>query len=318
MKEQEFHFQSFQDGLPIAGTVICPKQPIGVLQVVHGMCEHHQRYLPLMREMAKQGWICVSHDHRGHGESVLRPDDLGYFYDSTGTYVMEDVHQLTYLMKQRFPHLPYVLFGHSMGSLIARAYCKKYDYELDGLIICGSPSKNPLALAGQALVWGMAKCKGETYRSSMIQNMAFGSFIRKFAHEGSDNAWVCSDPLVVAAYDRDPHCGFTFTLNGFSALFHLMRNVYDPDDWIRLNKQLPILFIAGREDPCIGSETKFLHAVNFMRNLGYRNVRSILYPDMRHEILNEQNKEVVYADIASFLETRIPIVPKKEKVLVND
>ncbi len=129
MIEHTFTFSSFQDQLTIHCLIEIPENPCGILQIVHGMSEHKERYLPFMEAMAKSGWICVIHDHRGHGESVKTKEDLGYFYDTTGTYLMEDVHQLTYLMKQRFPTLPYVLFGHSMGSLLARAYTKKYDYE---------------------------------------------------------------------------------------------------------------------------------------------------------------------------------------------
>lgn len=317
MKEQEFCFESFQDGLTLHGTILVPEHPIGILQVVHGMSEHHKRYLPFMRKMCAHGWICVAHDHRGHGESIRNEEDLGYFYDQSGTYVVEDVHQLTYMMKKQFPSLPYVLFGHSMGSLIVRCYCKKYDYELDGLIVCGSPSHNPAALAGQLLASVLAKVKGDHDRNAFIQTLAFGAMSKKYAQEGSENAWVCSNQDVIHAYDADPLCGFVFTLNGFLSLFHLMRNTYDPDDWKLLNPTLPIFFIAGAQDPCIASESKFADAGNFMRQVGYRNVKSKLYPGMRHEILNETKRELVYIDIANFLDACTKQEKKAEKELIN-
>lgn len=303
VNEHEFSFQSFQDGLMIKGTLLIPDQPIGILQIVHGMSEHRQRYFPFMRQMAEAGWICAIHDHRGHGESVKSSDDYGYFYDRSGTYMVEDTHQLTYLMKGDYPDLPYVLFGHSMGSLVVRAYAKKYDYELDGLIVCGSPSKNRMAFAGQLLASMLTWIKGDHYRSPLLQKLAFGSYIRGFADERSENAWLCSDRSVVAAYDKDPACGFTFTLNGFLSLFRLMRYTYDPEDWKLLNKEMPIFFIAGEDDPCILDVEKFKEAYKFMAFLGYQHVSDKLYHGMRHELLNERKKDVVIEDIAQFLKT---------------
>lgn len=303
MKEQQFSFHSFQDHLEIKGTLMIPDKAIGILQIVHGMSEHRYRYLPFMRYMADKGWICVIHDHRGHGESVKNENDLGYFYDDSGTYLVEDTHQVTYYMKKQFPKLPYVLLGHSMGSLAARAYAKKYDYELDALIVCGSPSKHTLLPLASLLVFVIEKWKGDHYRSPWIQRIAFGSFGRRFHNTPNENCWICSDDAVVKQYDADEKCGFIFTTNGFRSLWKLMRNVYDKDDWILLNTQLPILFIAGADDPCITDANHFAQAYNFMRKLGYQNVSAKLYPKLRHEILNEKGKEQVYEDIASFVET---------------
>lgn len=301
MKTEDFSIKSFQDGLTIQATMISADEPIGVLQLVHGMSEHRQRYFSFMKEMAQNGWCCVIHDHRGHGDSVKSQDDLGYFYDSSGTYIVEDTHQLTYVMKKQYPDLPYVLFGHSMGSLVVRAYIKKYDYELNGLIVCGSPSKNSLLPLGQALILIIQKLKGEHYRSKFVQRLAFSAFSKRFRDSASENAWICSDDRVVKAYDSDERCGFIFTVNGFRSLWNLMANVYDKDDWVLLNPNLPILFIAGRDDPCIVNERKFIQAFSILKKIGYQNIKPKLYPKLRHEILNEKGKEQVYEDIAVFL-----------------
>lgn len=305
MMLEQFSFLSFQDQLEIKGLIMRSDEPIGILQIAHGMCEHKERYLPFMEAMAKKGWICVIHDHRGHGESVKSPEDLGYFYDKSGTYVVEDVHQVTYLMKKRFGHLPYVLFGHSMGSLIVRAYTKKYDYELDALVVCGSPSNNALVNAGLLLTSFIARWKGDHYRSRLIQKLAFGSFAKRFPHEQSENCWICSDAQVVKQYDDDPKCGFIFTANGFLSLWNVLKRVYDADGWTMLKPKLPILFIAGGDDPCIVNAQKYHKAYSFMRKVGYTSVRSKLYPKLRHEILNEPIREEIYADIDAFLKEQI-------------
>lgn len=300
--KEDFTFISFQDQLPIHALVMKPETPVkAVVQLVHGMSEHKERYVPFMEYVCKQGYVCVIHDHRGHGESVKSKEDVGYFYEKSGMYMIEDAHQLTYEMKKRYPDLPYYLFGHSMGSLVVRGYTKKFDYELDGLIVCGSPSKNPAALAGQLLVQVMSKFKNDRYRSPLIQKMAFGTYNKKFPEAKSPNSWICSDEAVVQAYDADDLCGFVFTLNGFENLFRLMRYVYDDDKWLMRNKKLPILFIAGKEDPCIASEMQFEQAHDFMKFVGYRHVQAKLYPGMRHEILNEPGHLEVYEDVLQFL-----------------
>lgn len=300
MREEEIVVTSFQDSLEIHASIIEPDgKAKGIVQLVHGMSEHRKRDTSFMKYLASQGFVCVLHDHRGHGESVKAKEDLGYFYEHSGTYIVEDTHQITYLMKQRYPDLPYYMFGHSMGSLVARAYIKKYDYELDGLFICGSPSKNPMAFMGLCLVKILASIKGDHYRSPFVQHMAFGSYNKKFVPVQSENAWICSDEEVVKKYDEDEKCGFIFTLNGFENLFRLLRNVYDDSNWILLKKDLPIIFIAGEDDPCIGNEMKFNQAYTFLKRIGYQNVQAKLYPHVRHEIILDKSHEEVYDDVVT-------------------
>lgn len=313
MEHHTFSFLSASDGLRIAGLYIVPeKKPYqGIVQLVHGMAEHKERYLPFMEELSKHGYICVITDHRGHGESVKHRKDLGYFYDTSGEAVVEDIHQLTMMMRNKLPDLPFLLFGHSMGSLIVRKYCKRYDRDIDALVVCGSPSRNPMAGIAKKLVRGMKKVKGDHHRSALIQKLAFGSFAKNFPEQDSENVWLCSDPLVVKAYDEDPLCGFVFTLNGFENLFSIMSDVYDPNGWSCTKAELPILFIAGSKDPCITSEEQFAKAHGFMKEVGYRDVEHHLFEGRRHEILNEDIKEDVYAYVFEWMSRKMP--RKEEK-----
>ena len=302
IQKEEIMIQSEQDGLSLGVSIRIPEKPIGILQLVHGMAEHKERYFEVMNFFAGKGYITIIHDHRGHGDSVRSPRDYGFFYDNGAHAMMEDTHQITLYIKQHFSGLPVVLLGHSMGSMVVRCYARKYDDAINGLIVCGSPSKNGMAKMGLALVKGMIKAKGAWYRSAFIQKMAFGSFGGRFENEASENAWICSDADVVKKYDQDPRCGFVFTLNGFAALFELMITTYRPSGWDMHNPALPILFIAGEEDPCIVSRTAFLQAVRFIRERGYIECESKLYPGMRHEILNEAEKETVLQDITSWIQ----------------
>ena len=126
------YLTSKQDGLKLHVLLMEPEEePKGIVQIVHGMAEHKERYEPFMEMLCKQGYISIIHDHRGHGKSIRAKEDLGYFYDESGKAIVEDVHQITQWAKDRYGEMPYHLFGHSMGSLVVRCYLKKYDNELD-------------------------------------------------------------------------------------------------------------------------------------------------------------------------------------------
>lgn len=243
---------------------------------------------------------------------AMEPASIKEILQTWGTWettaprpIVEDLHAVTQLAKERFPGLPLFLFGHSMGSLVARCYAQKYDRELKGLIVCGSPSNNPGAGPGKALAKLLILFYGEHYRSPFLQRMAFGGYNRGIDQPVSSNSWICANPQTVADYDSDPLCGFVFTLNGFVALFTLVQQVYRLQNWQVNNPQMPVLFIAGAEDPCILSPQKWQQAVGLVRSAGYKQVSSILYPKMRHELLNEEDSRKVMEDVLAFLEKAV-------------
>lgn len=296
-----FSLESKQDHLKIGVSLLVPDHPRAIVQLVHGMAEHRKRYEPFMEELAKQGFISIMHDHRGHGESIKATEDYGYFYEKGAEKIVEDTHQISEYIKQKYPDLPLILFGHSMGSLVVRSYTKKYDDILNGLIVCGSPSKNPAAKPAKLLVKMISLFHNDHHRSKLIQKLAFGSYNRKFTNVTSENAWICSDEKIVQEYDLDTGCGFIFTLNGFNSLFDLLISTYDRDGWKIKNNKLPIQFISGEDDPCAVGKKNFEEAVNLMKEIGYQNVSNRMYPNMRHEILNENGKEIVYQDIVMWV-----------------
>lgn len=305
MEKEEFTIKSNHDGLELGASLRIPEHPQGILQLVHGMAEHRERYHDFMDFCAEHGLITMIHDHRGHGASAKTENDFGYFGKNADEGIIDDVHQVTEYLRSRFPNLPLTLFGHSMGSLVVRCYMQKYDRAVDGLIVCGSPSKRFGASAGKFAVEFMTLFLGEHHRSNFINGLAFGGYNQKFPKSTSPNSWIVSDPAVVAAYDADRRDGFVFTLNGFKTLFSLMKRAYRKTGWAMQNPKAPIFFIAGADDPCIIDEKNFQKAVNFMRERGYQNVKSKLYPGMRHEILNEIGKEIVWRDIITWIDEQI-------------
>lgn len=300
--KKTFYFTSQADSLKIHVMLMEPEEePKGVVQICHGMAEHKERYEGFMKMLCDHGYVAIIHDHRGHGKSIQKEGDLGYFYDDTGNAILEDVHQLTKWAKKRYPGIPYHLFGHSMGSLVVRCYLKKYDQEIDSLIVCGSPSDHPLV----PLITKLAKqaCRsGEKNPGKLFEKMAFGTYQKILTQEESPNAWISYNKENVRKYDENPLDGFTFSNNGFLNLSLLMKNTYSSKGWQVKHPSLPILFIAGADDPCIGSKKQYANAMKKLRKCGYNHVRGVLFRNRRHEILNEDGVQKVYDVILPFLE----------------
>ena len=186
------------DGLKLSLLYVEPKDaPKGIVQIAHGMCEHKERYIPLMEFMASNGFAVVCNDHRGHGASVLSEKDLGYMGKDGWLYMVEDQKAVTLWAREKWPGIPLTLFGHSMGSMVVRSYAKRYDDLIDSLIVCGCPSDNPAKAGGILLARITGSLRGWHHRPKLLQMMSFGAYNKPFKNEGSHTAWVCSDPNVL-------------------------------------------------------------------------------------------------------------------------
>lgn len=300
MKKELFTVLSDFDQTELACTAVLPDTPPkAIVQIAHGMCEHSGRYQAFLEFLAGQGYVAAIGDHRGHGNSVKDNADLGYFNDKSGKAIVDDCAKITRVLKEHYGDLPVYLFGHSMGSLVVRAYLQKYENQIEKLIVCGSPSQNALVGAGIALTKATALFKGERYRSKTLHALTLDGD-KRFPGEGPA-AWLTRDRSVVENYLRDDKCGYIFTCNGYENLFRLLKHTYDGGRYAVNKPQMPILFVAGSDDPVIVSEEKWFAAQQSLRKAGYENVSGRLYHGMRHEILNEIGKEEVLADIAEFL-----------------
>lgn len=298
---ETFSIPSNADGLGLSVCLIAPEgEPKALVQLAHGMAEHKERYYPFMQFLADHGYACLINDHRGHGASVKDPGDLGYFYAGGADALVADLHQLTGWLREKYPGRKLFLFGHSMGSLAVRVYRQRYDGDIDGLIVCGSPGPNPATGAGLLLNKVMTAFRGERYISQLFVNMTTGSFNKGNPKTGSANAWLSTNQDNVQRYDADPLCGFPFTLNGYRALLTLMRDAYTPVP--ARHPGLPVHFLSGANDPCAPDEKGFNAAVQRVRDDGYQNVTAKLYPGMRHELLNHAEHEAVYGDLLEVLE----------------
>ena len=302
MERKDFTVCSAFDGLTVYGSVLTgATTPKAVIQVLHGMCEFREKYFDFAEYFVENGYAVCIHDHRGHGDSVREAGDLGYFYDRSGEAVVEDAYQVTEWLKGQFTGVPVYLFGHSLGSMIARCYLQKHDDGVQKAIICGSPSKNPLVGAAIIVAKTIGALKGDRHRSKTLYRLSTGKCNDPFPDEGPC-AWVTRDGEYVKKYLGNPKYAFIFTCNGYENLFRLMKNTYDKKRYQVKNPDLPILFTSGSDDGVMLSEEKWLRSHADLREVGYKNVGGKVYQGYRHEIHNEIGKEKVLADMLAFYE----------------
>ena len=287
----------------------CPENEVkAIFQISHGMAEHGERYEDFANYLCQKGFAVAVEDHVGHGKSVNSDDDLGYFGENMGwDAFVEDEKTLTEILKKDFDGVPIVFFGHSMGSFVAREYIRRYgnDERIKAAVFCGTSGKNPAAAIAIRLAGMIAKAKGSKHRSEFINKIAFGSYNSKIKDSQTAFDWLSSDKNQVSKYIEDKYCGFLFTAAGYKYLFTVLHLVSGKQWYKDMNDNLPILLTAGEDDPVgtYGKGVKQVH--NDLKQAGKKDVTLKLYPDMRHEILNEINNTVVYEDIAAWALSKI-------------
>lgn len=293
------------DGIhSLAGVVFLPEaEARGYFHVVHGMTEHMERYERLMRELAEEGWICFGYDHLGHGKTASSPDELGYIAPKNGWDLLaRDVGVFFDAVRGTYgaEGLPYCLMGHSMGSFVVRLAAERY-VRPDRLIVMGTGGANPAAGAGLALIGVIRRLYGDRHISKLIYRLAFGGYNKRFGGGTTEDPspWLTSDEEVRNRYYADPFCTFKFSVSAMGDLIRLMKYSNDARWFRNISAELPILLVAGEEDP-VGNYGKGVLQVERRLRRADKNVRCILYPKARHEILNEFTYERVKEDILRF------------------
>lgn len=304
MKKEEFCFKSSDGKTGIHAVKWIPEGEVkAVLQISHGMVEYIERYEEFASHMAAQGILTAGHDHLGHGHSIGSEEDFGYFADEQGnTKLLRDINEMRKRLQKEYPDVPYFLLGHSMGSFLARQYICVYGQGLSGAVIMGTGYQpKALTVAGMALTKVMAALKGWRYRSRLIDNMAFGSYNKKFEPARTDKDWLSRNEGNVDAYKKEKRCSFMFTLNGYYNLFLSLYKLSCRDYVGKMPKELPVFFVSGEDDPVGGFGDGVKKVYRQFVGLGLENVSMKLYPDDRHEILNELDRDIVYEDIAKWI-----------------
>ena len=301
----EIYYPSHDGKTTIHACIWRPEGEIkGVVQIIHGMCEHVGRYSKFAEYLNGQGYIVCAEDHLGHGKSVLEEKRLGYFSRQRSTkIVIDDIRALHLAVKKQTEGKPYFLLGHSMGSFFCRKYISLYGSELSGALILGTGFKDAFTLCcGLVLTRLNALVCGWHHRSKILTKIAFASYNKKFKPVNSDFDWLSKDEENVAAYNADPLCGFTFTDNGYHILFSILKDVCSHKTIEATPKDLPVILLSGLDDPVGSYGNGVLKLKKKFEEAEMKDVEVKLYDGARHEILNDFCREEVYGDILAFIE----------------
>ncbi len=310
MVKEEFYFDS-RDGKSRIHAVRYRPEDAGqircILQVVHGMAEYVERYEEFAAYLVERGFVVTGDDHLGHGKSVGQGGKQGYFCEQDpATVLVRDVHRLKKLTEELYPGVPYVLMGHSMGSFITRNYLCRYGTGISGAVIMGTGMQPKAVLDMARLVAGIQRlfC-GSGHVSRLLDRLAFGGYGRGITDRRTAFDWLSRDRERVDRYIADPMCGFTFTVNGFGALFELVLRLYSPENLAAVPRELPVFMVSGDADP-VGDYGKGVRrAYDSLVAAGLTDIRLKLYPGGRHELLNETNRSQVMQDICRWVEENV-------------
>lgn len=308
MKTEEFFFDS-RDGISkIHAIRYTPDngEIKGVYQIIHGMSEHFSRYEDIAEFLTDRGFVVTGEDHLGHGGSVAEGGLKGYFCDvDPATVVVRDVHRLKKMTQELYPGVPYFIMGHSMGSFICRNYIFRYGTGIKGAVIMGTGNQSKALIGVSKFVAGFQKLfLGDKHPALFINNLAFGGYNKRIESPRTPFDWLSVNEENVDKYIQDPDCGFLFTVNGFRTLFELISRLLDKKNLEKVPGDLPLLFVSGAEDP-VGEYGKgVIKAKEALEAAGVKDIELKLYPGLRHEILNEDEKDLVKEDIYAWLQKR--------------
>ena len=280
--------------------------PRGIIQLSHGMQEYVRRYDAVADCITAAGFIFCGNDHLGHGNTAADRNELGFTARRGGAaFLVDDLHTMTQKMKECYPGLPVILYGHSMGSFAARLYLTKYGEEIDGALISGTSGPGQPTGAALALSHLIGAFRGDHHRSKLLASLAFGSYNKHFKEEQDRLSWLTRDKEVRRHYADDPLCSFLFTTGGYDTLFNLLSAVSRKDWAEKVPRSLPILLLSGDEDP-VGQYGKGVEKVyRRLIETGHDRVTLKLYQGGRHEMHNETNRQEVLTDIVAFFNTVI-------------
>lgn len=285
----EISFKSFNERDMVQGWVYVPAcEPKGIIQLIHGFGEHSRRYFHMIVAFMDAGFIVAADDHVGHGKTAVENDCWGDWGDKGPHTMMEDEHTLTKLVKEMYPGLPYFMYGHSMGSFIARDYIAKYGDELKGVTLCGTcgalPSLNDTMAAIQASIDAGHGMESDPNFTAMLFGFMFSRIEEPVA---LGNEWICHSKWVQDDHAADPFDAFTKPVSNRSMLdFCKMMDFIQGEEWAaKVPLDLPIYNIGGDEDPVGSWGEGVYYTSNLLANTGHK-VKTKLYSGYRHEIHN--------------------------------
>lgn len=307
---REFYYPSCGGVYQVYARVWMPEadQPLrGVVQIVHGISEHIGRYDQFAQFLTERGFVVCGEDHLGHGQTA-KSGTFGYFSTENGwKHVVQDIRHLHEVTRKDYPKLSYFMLGHSMGSFLVRTYLIDYPGALNGAILSGTGQESAFKLfVGRLLTAMICGRRGGAKRvSKTISRMSLGTYNQKFKPNRTRADWISSDETIVDAYCKDPFCKDRTTVGAYYDLMRGLQYISNKKNLHRMEPKTPIYLFSGGKDP-VGAFGKGVSKVRqYFENEGCTDLTMKIYPDGRHEMLNEINREEVYRDVLGWLEKHL-------------
>jgi len=311
MRKESLYYESRSQTQKVHAIKWIPSHEIkAILIIAHGMAEYIERYDAFATYLAERGILVAGCDYIGHGKTVVGLELYGYFCPrDPATVIVRDVHRLKKIIQDEYPGIPQIIMGHSFGSFVVRNYLHRYGTGVDGAILMGT-GMPPKALITISRFFAnmQAYIKGGDKPGHFLNKLAFDGYNKRIKDADSPFSWLSVNKGNVDKYDNDPLCGFLFTINGFQTMSELIYRIYKPIDKGNIPEDLPILLVAGSEDPVGEYGEGVRRAKRSLTKAGVRDVTLKLYPWGRHEILHEDEKEEAYTDIYNWLTEKLGIL----------
>lgn len=305
---KDFYFNSSTGKNKIHARMCVPDaEPRAIVQIIHGIAEYIDRYDEFMSFLADNGIIAVGTDHLGHGKSIESEEQTGFFaYDNGWDYVVRDEEVLRLAMHENYPELPIIVFGHSMGSFMTRTLLIRYPDAFNAAIISGTGNQGAALVNGGLFMGNLVTgLRGAHHYSKFLNNLAFGSYNKIYENSKTEYDWLSRDEANVQKYIDDPLCGFIPSCSLFRDMMTGVKFITNKKNLTAMNKNMPVYFMSGDMDPVGECGKGVQKAYNNFLEVGMKDVSIKLYPGGRHEMLNEINKDEVYADILAWLNSKI-------------
>lgn len=276
------------------------EHPRAIVQVIHGMKEHQDRYILLAEKLNNIGIAVITSDMRGHGPNT---DEAQYGYmgkKKPWEALVNDQVTITSYLKEKYPDVAIYLFAHSMGTIIARNLLQNHDQDYEKVLLSGVPAYQFAAHFGLFIARIIGLFKSNAYISKMLEHMTLSPFTKAVRNYQTENDWISYNDENIKSYNNDPYCGIPFTISAYKALYHMNIRMHKSSKYHVANPELPILMLAGEDDPCTLGTKGLKSSIKPLQKAGYQYIHLKLFPHMRHEIINELQKEDVYKEILNF------------------